>query len=204
MCAFVAVARKLAASLYRMWTDTQLTRTRQDALAKLSEALRPTLIASIAANKCSAVFERVNVYGFNAAMDIIADDLHQDERAAAAFRLRPRAAAGQELKPLSLKVGDRQRRSGPCLPSAQRHGTRQSGSEKRQCQGLWNRHVDSLGRGRVAIATFGQRDTTILMGLWDRGGRYRDGLRFDGGTAGLFFSRIFRSAWRYPWRRSPA
>jgi Skp family chaperone for outer membrane proteins len=53
--------------------NTQLTKTRQDALARLSEALRPNLIASITAHQCSAVFERANIYGFNAAMDITAD-----------------------------------------------------------------------------------------------------------------------------------
>jgi Skp family chaperone for outer membrane proteins len=53
--------------------NAQLAKTRQDALVKLSEALRPTLIASITAHKCSAVFERANIYGFNAAMDITAD-----------------------------------------------------------------------------------------------------------------------------------
>jgi len=53
--------------------NAQLTKTRQDALARLSEALRPSLIASITAHKCSTVFERANIYGFNAAMDITAD-----------------------------------------------------------------------------------------------------------------------------------
>jgi Skp family chaperone for outer membrane proteins len=53
--------------------NAQLTKIRQDPLARLSEALRPSLIASITAHKCSAVFERANVYGFNAAMDITAD-----------------------------------------------------------------------------------------------------------------------------------
>jgi filamentous hemagglutinin family protein len=53
--------------------NAQLVKTRQDALAKLSESLRPALIASITAHKCSAVFERANIYGFNAAMDITAD-----------------------------------------------------------------------------------------------------------------------------------
>ena len=66
-------ARALAFDQKVQVHNAQLVKTRQDALAKLSESLRPALIASITAHKCSAVFERANIYGFNAAMDITAD-----------------------------------------------------------------------------------------------------------------------------------
>jgi hypothetical protein len=36
------------------------------------------------------------------------------------------------------------------------------------------------GVGEVAIATFEQREATVLRGMWSRDGRYRDGVRFDG------------------------
>jgi outer membrane protein len=48
----------------------QLAKARQDALAKLTDALRPALIGTITANKCSAVLDRANLYGFNAKLDI--------------------------------------------------------------------------------------------------------------------------------------
>jgi Skp family chaperone for outer membrane proteins len=63
----VAFARKVQTR------NAQLIRTRQDALAKLTDALRPALISAITTNKCSAVFERTNIYGFNKKMDITAE-----------------------------------------------------------------------------------------------------------------------------------
>ena len=53
--------------------NAQLVKTRQDALAKLTGALRPALVSAITTNKCSAVFERTNIYGFNKKMDITAE-----------------------------------------------------------------------------------------------------------------------------------
>jgi hypothetical protein len=45
--------------------------------------------------------------------------------------------------------------------------------------------------GEVAIATFAQRDTSALMGLWSHNGRYRDGVRFDGGDRSLVLFQDF-------------
>jgi Skp family chaperone for outer membrane proteins len=50
--------------------NAQLVKTRQDALSKLTDALRPALVGVITANKCGAVLERANIYGFNAKMEI--------------------------------------------------------------------------------------------------------------------------------------
>jgi Skp family chaperone for outer membrane proteins len=50
--------------------NAQLAKSRQDALAKLTDALRPTLVSVITSNKCSAVLDRTNLYGFNAKLDI--------------------------------------------------------------------------------------------------------------------------------------
>ncbi len=48
----------------------QLARTRQDALARLTDALRPALVSTITTNKCSVVLDRTNLYGFNTRLDI--------------------------------------------------------------------------------------------------------------------------------------
>ena len=45
--------------------------------------------------------------------------------------------------------------------------------------------------GEVAIATFVQRDATRLGGLLSRDGRYRDGVRFDGGDHALVLFQEF-------------
>ena len=45
--------------------------------------------------------------------------------------------------------------------------------------------------GEVAIATFVQRDAPRLGGLLSRDGRYRDGVRFDGGDHALVLFQEF-------------
>jgi len=45
--------------------------------------------------------------------------------------------------------------------------------------------------GEVAIATFVQRDAPRLGGLLSRDGRYRDGVRFDGGDHSLVLFQEF-------------
>lgn len=52
--------------------NAQLAKPRHDALSKLTDGQRPALVGVITTNKCGAVLERANIYGFNAKMDITA------------------------------------------------------------------------------------------------------------------------------------
>lgn len=60
----VAFAQKVDAR------NAQLADARRAALGKLTAGLRPVLSDIITTDKCSAVFERGNIYGFNPKMDI--------------------------------------------------------------------------------------------------------------------------------------
>jgi outer membrane protein len=53
--------------------DSQLTRTRDDAVAQISKAALPLLNASLVAHRCAIVFDRTPVYSVNPVMDLTGD-----------------------------------------------------------------------------------------------------------------------------------